>query len=329
MCIRDRENPVPNPAQGSAPWAGKTLGGKAIETWRALVDRFELPGANPSAPLWEPASALAATTDGHAYVRKLYPLMTTEASATDRAAFIGVANPFLIYTGGRFGTALLEPAFTYEGLGRDFAALVQRESPREAAVRLHGFFDGSRQARLVPWSLQPGAEYRLRAGPDLDGDGTPDEVAEERTFQYASRGTPVPFTLPGRTPWVIEVERAAPGPGFALLPDPAWDARDPVIAAPGGTTLTARVHNVGGASAVGVRTALFREEADGSRTLVAEGSVDLPAPAGLQPSVTDVVLTVLDPESWTGGQFVLVLDPDSSLAQITTRNDERALPLGP
>jgi len=317
------------PPGGSAKWAGKVLGQGAIDRYQDILDSYGLQGAQPAATLWTRDAVVDATRNGHDYIEKCYPLMTTEASATDRVAFVGIANPFLIYTGGTTGGALLSPKFTYTGLGRDFAAMVMKADRNEASILLYGFFNDTRDAGLRAWDLEPGASYLLKAGPDDDGDGEMEWVLEETMFVFESRGMKVPFTLHGEREYMVTLKKIANGTGATLLPDPAWETE---ILGAWGTgilvfnplegTVTVSVHNIGGTGAEEMEVVLLAVDEGGTRTLVAKGRAALPGPKDLLPTVTDVELKVV--ATGEGAHhFLLIIDPEGKLGQITTRNDEQ------
>ena len=318
-------DPVPAPREGSREWAGMILGQGSMDRYQRTLDKYGLPGSSATAVLWDPDSVVSACIEGHGYIQKCYPLMTTEASATDRVAFVGIPNPFLIYTGGDMGGAMLSPSFTYSGLGMDFAAMVRTTNTSGGAIVLYGFFDGTREAGLVPWALEPGARYALRGGPDANGDGLPDTVEFSTEFVFSSRGMEVPFTLPGRTVFSLRVEKIADGAGWALLPDPAFGNDDPVTVDRENATVTVTLHNLGAAPAAGVVVHLTAVTGEGDRSIVAEGTLgELPRPTGLRPLLTEMVLNITAMADGVD-HYLLIIDPDGGLLQITTRNDERRI----
>ncbi len=316
------------PVEGSAEWAGMILGQKAINRYQDILDSYGLPGSAESPELWDPVSVVDSCTNGHKYIDKCYPLMTTEASATDRVAFVGIPNPFLIYTGGALGGALLSPSFTYTGLGRDFAAMVQSTSRSYGNISLYGFFDGVREAGLVPWALEPGATYELCGGPDADGDGIPDAGAYDYSYEFvfSSRGMEVPFNLTGRTLYALELEKLSDGTGWSLLPDPAFGA-DPVTVDIENGTVGVTIHNVGAADVGEFNVTLVAVDGNDTGTNVAWGRSDgMPAPRNLEPSTIEVDLDVTDPNA-SADYYLLIIDPGEGMDQITTRNDELRLEL--
>ena len=150
-----------------------------------------------------------------------WPLHTTEASPTDRVAFVGICNPFMIYTGGRFGGPLLEAAVTYDNTTRDFAAAVIANDPQGLRILYHSLTDDEREIGILPWHLEAGGSYRLAYGPDANEDEKMDSAVEEREFDFPQLGTPVYVKVKPRVTYVVEIDQVRRGRGAELVPDPA------------------------------------------------------------------------------------------------------------
>ena len=314
------DDPSPGAEPGTRKWAGKILGQNAVDSYQSTLDKYGLPGGSPSSLLWNPTSAVDSCENGYHYIRKCYPLMTTEASATDRVLFVGVPNPFLIYTGGYIGGALLAPQFTYSGLQRDFAAMVRDANTRSANISIYGFFEGERQAALIPWALETKGRYSITVGPDLDGNGVMDDIDEVIDFTYQGRGQKVPFNLTGGQEHILSVERAEEGSGLRpLLPDPAFSEEEVMIDKENGT-VTVSVHNIGSMDSKGLDIYLYEDLDGGLRHIGGALNVSIPAPSGLEPSIEKIDLYVWK-EPWIG-EVVIRLDPDDELVEITDSNNE-------
>ncbi|MGA1820354.1 MAG: hypothetical protein ACMUHU_05025 [Thermoplasmatota archaeon] len=315
------DNPAPRPDAGSREWAGSILGSGAVSTYQSILDRYGLPGGGPSSTLWRPHTVVDSCEIGYQYIRKCYPLMTTEASATDRALFIGVANPFLIFTGGSIGGALLAPQFTYSGLERDFAAMVRDANSRTANISLYGFYEGGRDAAVVPWALEIGGIYRLVGGPDENSDGIRERSDQFVNFTFLTRGQKVPFELPGGKEYIVTIEQLQAGSGLRpLMPDPAFDEEDEVIVDKENGTVTVKVHNIGSEAAEDFDILLYEDLDGGLRHIGGALGVSIDAPSGLMPSIIDVDLTVWK-EPWIG-EVVIRIDPEDELQEITASNNE-------
>lgn len=312
----------PDPPVGSRMWAAKVLYNKgAIDTYQNILNTYGLPGAEPSGTLWTRERAYSSCIDGYNYIRKCYPLMTTEASATDRVAFVGIINPFLIYTGGGVGGALLAPSYTYSGLGRDFAAVVTRSNMTGAKIVLYGFYNESRQASLIPWALEIGGEYTLTGGPDEDGDGEMDSQEQRVNFTFTSRGMEVPFILPGRIEYVLRIERTEEGGGNVLLPDPAFGDEEVEVLEEDNAVVT-WVHNIGSAPVQNLTVALMDKD-----EVVAEGTLEtLPQPENLTPSVVPCRLYLLK-EQRGPKNYTVVIDPEGIITEITEVNNVKSVSL--
>ncbi len=314
-------DPDPGAAEGTRKWAGKVLGNKAISTYQSMLDKYQLEGSGPSSTLWRPSSAVESLEDGYHYIRKCYPLMTTEASATDRVLFVGVINPFQIYTGGSIGGALLTPQFTYSGLERDFAAMVRDGNARKANISLYGFYEEGRDVSVMPWSLEIGGKYVVRAGPDDDGNGLLDSVDQVVNFTYLSRGQKVPFHLPGEVEYILNIEQVTEGSGLRpLMCDPAFDEEDEVVVDKENGTVTVKVHNIGSKDAEEVDILLYEDLDGGLRLAGGARDVTIPAPTGLEPSIIEVDLTIWY-EPWIG-EVVIIIDPEDEVLEISGSNNE-------
>ncbi len=312
------------PVLGSADWAGMILGQKAVDRYQKVLDSHGLPGGAGSPELWNPDSVVAACENGHDYIEKCYPLMTTEASATDRVAFVGIANPFLIYTGGSIGGALLSPSVTYSGFGRDFAAMVRATNHSYTNISLYGFFKGVQQGSLMFWDLEPGAIYTIRGGLDADGNGLPDSIDQSQPFLFSFRGMEIPLTIPGNMSYALEIVRIEKGQGLPLFPDPAFGDEDIIVDKEQGK-VKIRVHNIGSAPATNLRTELWARSGDQITFLGQEFIPELPAPSGLQPASLMLEFNVSNPQA-PAEEYIFLLDPSSSLTQISSRNDRRDVP---
>lgn len=242
------DDPAPSPTPGGAAWAGMVLGAAAIDRWERMRMDYGIDGGGgmsgePNGYTTE--DVIGMTRAGRRYIDQCLPLMTTEASATDRVAFVGIINPFMVYTGGGVGGALLAPKVTYTGLGRDFAACVMDARPSGVHVLMYGFHHGTKDAGLVLWELENGGTYRVTVGDDTDGDGTVDVVDDTSTFKYVTKGQEVPIQLVGGEEKLVVVEQVEEGDDArTLLPDLALAPEDVSANATTGT-LDVVVHNIG------------------------------------------------------------------------------------
>lgn len=315
------DEPVMDPVIGSRSWAGKVLGQKAIDTYHGLLDKYQLPGSSPSSTLWRPQTVVESCENGYNYIRKCYPLMTTEASATDRVLFVGVINPFQIFTGGSVGGALLAPQFTYSGLERDFAAMVRDANAVSANISIYGFFEGDREAALMPWALEIGGSYSLELGPDEDGNGIMDSVKTRSTFNYLTRGQKILFNLTGDAEYLLSVKRIIEGSGLRpRMPDPAFDLEDEVIIDKENGTVTIKVHNIGSEDIEELDIYLYEDLDGGLRQIGGAEGISLSFPVELEPSIEMFDLHIWN-EPWIG-EVVIIIDPENEILEISDSNNE-------
>lgn len=314
------DNPIPNPTPGSYEWAGKTLGQKAVDLWTEIQNKYDLPGApGGTATYYTRNDVVSMLKNGLGYIDKCYPLLTTEASATDRVAFIGCINPFMLATGGGVGGALLEPQVTYTDLQRDFAAFVPSADPDGFTSILYGFYAGTRTVGVVPWALELGGNYSISVGPDANADNIPDNIEFTQEFHMASRGQAIEFPMEGGKEYAVVVEQLVAGTGVQeLLPDLAvvetelwYDAAN--------FTINAQIHNIGAAVAQNVTLRLFDGESPNG-TPVGDGVLEyLAPPLNFTPSVSNVsVLLTGIPHT---GNVTLMIDPDAEVQEITRINN--------
>ncbi len=316
------DDPVPSPTPGSAAWAGMVLGSAAIERWDRMRMDYGIEGGGgmsgePNG--FTPEDVIGMTRAGRRYIDMCLPLMTTEASATDRVAFVGIINPFMIYTGGGVGGALLAPKVTYTGLGRNFAACVMDARTTGLKVLMYSFHPETVGAGLVLWELENGGTYRVTVGDDTDGDGEVDVVDYTGTFEYLAKGQKVPIQLPGSAEKLVVVDQVEEGSGSrALLQDLALTAED-VSANEATGTLDVVVHNIGanttGNFSVVVRDPMVR----GDWIIGTARTGPLDPPADLLPSTTVVgvslsMLPVTD-------EVTVELIPVDGGPEITTLNN--------
>ncbi len=316
------DDPVPEPTPGSAQWAGAILGQKAVDRWEGMRADYGLGGAGGSSGEpngYTPEDVIGMLRAGRRYIDSCLPLMTTEASATDRVAFVGIINPFMISTGGGIGGALLEPKFTYTGLGRDFAACVMDAKPTGGKILMYGFHHGTRDAGLMPWEFQNHGTYRMVVGNDDDGDGEVDDPPDhEGLFTWETKGQVVPFPLEGGKEKLVVIELLENGTNVrALLPDLAATGDDVAVNATSGA-LEVLVHNIGSNDTGNFTISILDPDRDDlliGRTEVAS----LYPPARLLPSTRLVPVHLF--ELPAGENVTVVLEPIENLTEITTLNN--------
>ncbi|MFC1735565.1 hypothetical protein ACFL1X_05570 [Candidatus Hydrogenedentota bacterium] len=224
-------------------------------------------------------------------VKWWWPRSTTEAGPTDRIAFSGLVNPFMAYTGGRFGGPLLESAVTYENTTREFAAAVLGTDFQGFRLLYHSIADETREIGIVPWHLETGGRYVLRYGPDENEDELMDSRIEERKFDFPQLGKALKINVAPRKTYLIEVDqierpkRSMESTAF-LAPDPALTADD--IRYVHGRLLV-RIHNIGSAPAKDVWVAAYDGDPAKDKKLIGKGCIpNIEAPVDLEPMTTTI-----------------------------------------
>ena len=313
--------------QGSERWVGEKL--DLVEYW--LVAERILKGRTGKL---ENDISKQDVIRVSSYVNKTtkmrWPLTTTEASATDRAAFVGIMNPFFIYTGGSFGGALLKAAVTYENTTKDFAAAVMGEDPQGLRILYHSLTPQVRKVGIVPWYLEPSATYRLRYGPDTNEDEVMDSITENRKFFFPQVGTPVYVTVEPRVTYVIEIDQLERGKVPGPAPDPGLSAMDiRYEELRYGGIILAKVHNVGALPAENVQVAFYEGDPDAGGTPLGTALIpNIEAPNDLEPRAVTVGVNWAPKDG--PREIYVVVDPDDEIeGEITTFNNmaHRLLPV--
>jgi len=317
------DDPVPSPTPSSAAWAGMILGSKAISLWDSIRIDYNIQGGGgmsgePNG--YTPEAVIGMTLNGRRYIDHCLPLMTTEASATDRVAFVGIINPFMIYTGGGVGGALLAPKVTYTGLERDFAACVLDARPSGVQVLMYGFHHGTKDAGLVLWELKNGGTYKVTVGDDNDGDGVVDVVDYTNSFEYLTKGQEVPIQLIGAAEKLVVVEKVENGTDVrALLPDLALTSEDISENTTTGK-LDIIVHNIGANTSGPFK--IIVEDADlADNELCKVTSGPLEPPSGLLPSTRSFSLRLARAPSFGNVTVYIEQVNGFEFTEITTLNN--------
>jgi hypothetical protein len=184
-------------------------------------------------------------TYADAHLKMVWPLATTQASATDRIPVASTLLPVIFtYTGGGFGGALLRTPITYVGTTKWFAAAVMATDTQGFRILYHSMAPEEREIGIVPWELEPGARYVLTYGPDADEDEKMDSLTEKRELAWAQTGTPILIKVKPKTTYVVELDQTRRGRVAGQAPDPAISSAD-IRYAPQRGLLMVRVHNVG------------------------------------------------------------------------------------
>jgi hypothetical protein len=309
------------PAQvASEQWVAENVAG--VNQW--LVARRMLDGRKgPLRSDITKADIIRKARWANKELRERWPLMTTEAGPTDRVAFAGCVNPFLIYTGGKIGGPLLEAAVTYGNTTKDFAAAVLATDAQGFRLLFHSLAAETREIEIYPWHLEPASSYVLRFGPDENEDEMMDRVSREERFSFPQLGTPIRIRVEPRITWVVEVDQVERGRLTGLYPDPGLSADD-ISYDPRWGLLRARIHNVGSAAVRDVEVAAFDgDPKSGGRKIGVQRIPNIEAPNELEPKAVTVGF------SWKPTKKMheihILIDPEHKISgEITTLNNAAA-----
>ena len=242
-----------------------------------------------------------------------WPLVTSECIATDRVHWLGMGNAFKIMTG--YGVSGQVPAVTYRGFGRDFAAAVLRVDAANLKAIVYSVSAEPKEAAIVPWILDLGARYDLKAGPDNDGDGRMDNAAEQRAVLLQHRGQGVLLRFPGRTSYVVELKKLADHKSQELYPDLGLSQED-IQFVPEYRRVDVTVHNIGGAAARNVMVVL----SDGEKEVGRQRIPNIEAPLDLDAKWVRIGFPFTP--SRDRHEFTAILDPDGLVEEINESNNK-------
>jgi hypothetical protein len=203
-------------------------------------------------------------------------------------------------------------AVSYEGLGKDFAALVLEQGRDKLKVVMVNLRDQPRQGVLRVWQLDHG-RYELIIGPDADDDGHIDAMESARTLELA-RMEAVPVTLPPRRLTVYEFKQVAKLDDLCARADLAVCDEEVTR---DGDAVKVVVHNIGSKAAAKFSVALVDEK--GAPVASAE-SAGLEAPVDLLPRTAVVTLRA------AAKAARVVVDPQGAVPEITRLNNSAAVP---
>ncbi len=248
-----------------------------------------------------------------------WPVLTSEASATDRIQFEGMPRTFRHYTGGAAaGDGELDVLATYGGVGRDFAATITKANGKTLDLSMYVFREGQQKVDLRPWALELGATYHVDVSPDVDLDLVGDEPGITFEFEATHRGQSIQLPIMGRQTQLVrirQIRRGSPVPPLADLGLSEIDLQYNQKFA----TLTIRVHNTGTASAEKVDVLVYRGEAARGEPLAR-----LHLPHIGWPMLLDPQTVKLGFRYRPGGSqetFTVVIDPLDQVREITESNN--------
>jgi hypothetical protein len=301
---------------GSEKWVAAHLA--QTEKWFEAKQMLE--GRDgPLEDLWTKAQIVESGKRTAEHLKVHWPISTSEAGPTDRVGFVGIIDPFFIYTGGSWGGPLLKAAVTYENTTKDFAAAVVAADPQGLRIHYYSLTPEKRTIGIVPWELEPGGTYKLVQGVDADDDGRIDTVTHKRQLVFPQHGSPITVDVEPRTNYVVEIDQVKRGKPRGPVPDPGLSAED-IRYNPERNLLTARIHNVGTLPIRNLKVAFYEgNPKSGGRRLTVHEIPNIEAPNDLEPRTVSVGVNhpITKPTD-----IYVVIDPDGDVeAEITTFNN--------
>ena len=255
-----------------------------------------------------------------AFLEEQMPALTWALPSTDR---IPQPRETLdrMYLGGLatlrpgYGPPYPEHAVSYRGLGESVAALVTVNQPDRVRITFFNTDPAPRQVTLRYWQVRRG-RYVLSEGP-ADPSGNAIGLDQPATRELAlQRGDPVPLTLPPRRLHVVDLQLAEPMPVSPPRPDLAVSASEIETDLNAGHA-TIVVHNLGLASAQGVRVALLDAKTGAQMD---EKSIEaLEAPLDLEPRVAR--LQFFNVDTAPHGRVRVVIDPGNDIDELDEHNN--------
>lgn len=257
---------------------------------------------------------------GQALRNMVWPLMTTQASATDRVPIPGLLPVLFTYSGGGFGGAMIRVPITYVDTTKYFAAAVMATDPQGFRLLYHSMAPADRDIGIVPWELEPNGEYMLTWGPDSDDDEIMDSVTERRFFVWPQAGTPIRITVKPQTTYLVELTQTKRGRVASMAADVAISAAD-LRYNPERNLLLARVHNVGSLPVQNVDVVFYEVDPEqGAREIGRSTVPNIEAQHDLDPRHVTVGVNWTLPKE--GREVFVVLDPHKHIEhEITTFNN--------
>ena len=314
------------PEAGTKKWTARMLSTMGVQSlWDEL--QWEMRGTDPESKgvlLDKNEVAREAHQLSDLAVHR-WPMMTDDATMTDRVGFINCNNAYVWYSGGRQVAQQYVPAVSWEGAGRNFAALALRHNSRYAKLLYYGFHETEKSITLRFWELEPQGTYRLTGGPDADGDDQPDRLTIDEQFVLNEPSGGIELNLtPDRT-YVFEVRQLSRGQAEVHAADPAIASRD-IRFDPRGHLLV-DIHNVGNLAAENVEVHFYDGDPDGDGELLGRTIVShVEPPNTLQPQI---VRTGIE---WSPSKdqhvITVVLDKDDQVEELFERNNRATTTVG-
>ena len=242
-------------------------------------------------------------------------LYTEAEQFTDRIYNLPFKDVLNCYLGNYTGRNIFPHNFavSYEGLGKNFAALVGPSDEKSLEVIFFNFAKKDLKGRMRVWRLNHG-RYKMRVGPDSDNDGKIDHIALEKTITL-HRHAPIELSLPPNQLTRLEIEQIEQLDNLLdradLALSPLDTKREVNITWQYDTLVRIRVHNIGAHPAEQIEIALIRQGEKIATRLIPE----IEAPHDLKPRMAITYITETQPGD------IIVVDPDNKIPEITESNN--------
>jgi len=220
----------------------------------------------------------------------------------------------------RPGSIVPQIDVSWEGIGTSVAPLVLEGTTSKVKVAVYNFDEKPRPVVMRVWRLAPGT-YRVRVGPDADGDDAMDGQARTstHTLQRASR---IPLALPARRVAIVEVSRVKGRPTGHPMPHPTGPAPDLAVGKGdiyydlATDRLKVVVHNVGAVAARDIRVAFHGSDG----TFLGTATIPrLDAPLDLFPRTATAWVPA--PLRHPVEAIIATVDPDNTIPEINEENN--------
>ncbi len=243
---------------------------------------------------------------GLATFRRYWPLITTEASATDR---VGPAGLMFFF----------DRSVSFQGVGRDLAYIIAEDHQNLLILALYVMRDGEIDIAIRPWNLRAGWTYEVSTAPDEDMDEKPDAPAQTKEFALSHRGEACPLRIEGRTAYLVRFTPLRKEREAGPTPDLAIGERDIEYNTEKAYVMM-RVHNIGTAAVEEVPVALY-EGTPEDGNLIGRGLIshlDWPRTFDAQTIKFGWRYTPDAPEA----TFTAVVDPSNEVEEIVETNNQ-------
>ena len=316
-----RAQRVKAPRPGSAIWAAKILSEgspRGRRPFDILWNRIEAATAPPKddlpAVMIQQDEVFQRMDHVRKMVKKRWPVLTTETSATDRVGFRGIADPYFIMT----GTRDYHPAVTYAGVDHNFAAFVKQADARYVKVVMYNFSHKQVEAAVIPWKLRTGT-YQLRTGIDRDDNDAPDNKVSEKAIKLNQPGQKIHFTLAPRATTIIELRQTKPAPAREALADLAVASQE-IKYSIWTRELQVVVHNIGTCPAKRISVKVFVGETSNRRKIGARTVPHLSWPENFLPQKLMIGFPYVPAESHE--RISVIVDAENRIPELLEKNNQ-------